>query len=655
MLITGRTLFAFVDPKDPFTPGEVAGEEQAGPILSLMAARQFDFLFLFHTPHTRGNAAATHDEVRRRYAKCQVMMRELAVSDPKDYSSLMGRLAREVREITRLSRAAENSVCVSSGTAEMRAAWFLLTAVGALPATLLQVGSPADPLFGAANVKEVSLNTGDWKELRDLVMPQEYFRGGRAARDLAQECRATAQDHAHAFAEIAERMAALVARILLPKTRRRPTEHLPPSSGLDDTLLTPLTVADTGVPRDAEESASETSPEARDSDKTRVLELQQECLSVLQDASRLVEEARARARDNTRAMTSITEQMTSLALPMPFSAEHRPTELPSEPPGLEDALQELGIITRSAVLRRAAESAAIAAESEVPVLVLGETGTGKELIARLIHRMSSRREREMVTVNCAAIPKELAESFLFGHVKGAFTGANGNQKGKFEHADGSTLFLDELAELTPEVQGKLLRVVEDFKVEPLGSNTPRKVDVRILAATNHNLERAVAEGRFRADLYYRLKVFPITLPPLRDRQGEIPSLAAALLKRLNDKYKRQRQLSKEAFRRLEQHDWPGNVRELASVLEHAFVNSRSNELGVDDLKIESPPAIGAFAGLPEPKPGFLLEEFLKETKKHLINRALAKTGNNQSAAAELLGVSKQAINKFVHSTVDNSD
>ena len=171
MLITGRTLFAFVDPKDPFMPSEIAGEDQPGPILSLMAARPFDFLFLFHTPHTRSNALATRDEVERRYEKCHVMIHELPVSDPKDYSALMGRLAREVRQITHMSRGAENSVCVSSGTAEMRAAWFLLTAVGVLPATLLQVGSQADPLFGAANVKEVRLDTGDWAGLRDLVMP----------------------------------------------------------------------------------------------------------------------------------------------------------------------------------------------------------------------------------------------------------------------------------------------------------------------------------------------------------------------------------------------------------------------------------------------------------------------------------------------------
>jgi transcriptional regulator with GAF, ATPase, and Fis domain len=281
----------------------------------------------------------------------------------------------------------------------------------------------------------------------------------------------------------------------------------------------------------------------------------------------------------------------------------------------QENLRELGMYTFSAALRAAAESAAIAAESDAPVLLLGETGTGKELFSKLIHRMSIRRSREMVAVNCSGIPKELAESFLFGHVRGAFTGANTSQQGKFEKANGSTLFLDELAELTPEVQAKLLRVIEDGKVEPLGSNTLRQVDVRIVAATNHNLDRAVAEGRFREDLYYRLKVFPISLPPLRARHGEIPHLAAALLKQINQRYKRQRQLSKEALRRLEQHDWPGNVRELRGVLERSVLYSRDEVLGAEDMLIETPASKGKFDGLPEPCAGFSLEDFLRQVKK----------------------------------------
>ena len=173
-----NSLFAFVDPKDPFTPGEIAGEQLPGPILSIMSAKQFRHLFLFHTPHTRQHAVATEKEVSSRYPECQIIVNELPISDPKNYSSVMGRLARTVRRLMKLgsSEIADCYVCVSSGTAEMRAAWFLLAALGVLPAKMLQVGSPARPLFGEANVKEVRMDAGDWLTIRELAMPDEYFR-----------------------------------------------------------------------------------------------------------------------------------------------------------------------------------------------------------------------------------------------------------------------------------------------------------------------------------------------------------------------------------------------------------------------------------------------------------------------------------------------
>ncbi len=173
-----NSLFAFVDPKDPFTPGEIAGEQLPGPILSIMSAKQFRHLFLFHTPHTREHAVAMEKEVSGRYPECQIVVNELPVSDPKDYSSVMGRLARTVRTLMKLgsSEVADCYVCVSSGTAEMRAAWFLLAALGVLPAKMLQVGSPARPLFGEANVKEVRMDSSDWQTILDLAMPDEYFR-----------------------------------------------------------------------------------------------------------------------------------------------------------------------------------------------------------------------------------------------------------------------------------------------------------------------------------------------------------------------------------------------------------------------------------------------------------------------------------------------
>lgn len=184
MLIADKTLFAFVDPKDPFAPTEIAGGDQSGPILSILASRPFDQVFLFHTPHTRTNALATHDEIARRFPRFITALHELPVSDPKDYSSLMGSLSRVIAKVRRqLSRESQNYVCVSSGTAEMRAAWFVLTASGFLPGTMLQIGSPIEPLFGAANVKEVSFDEDDWRNLADLVMPQEFF--GRREEQLS--------------------------------------------------------------------------------------------------------------------------------------------------------------------------------------------------------------------------------------------------------------------------------------------------------------------------------------------------------------------------------------------------------------------------------------------------------------------------------------
>jgi transcriptional regulator with GAF, ATPase, and Fis domain len=321
-------------------------------------------------------------------------------------------------------------------------------------------------------------------------------------------------------------------------------------------------------------------------------------------------------------------------------------------------LQELGIFIHSATMREAAERAAIMAQSDLArvVLLQGETGTGKELFAKLIHRMSDRHGHGLVTVNCAVVQKDLAESLLFGHVRGAFTGATTNRKGKFDVAHGSTLFLDELAELPPEVQAKLLRVVEDFKVEPLGSNDSHEVDVRVIVATNRNLESAVADGQFREDLYFRLKGRRITLPPLRARQGEIPHLAVSLLQRINQRCKRPRKLSKEALRRLEQYPWPGNVREMASVLETAVLWSRADVIEPEDLTLERKVrADGSVAGLPEPHAGFVLDNFLQQVKKQLIERALEKSSGNQKAAGDLLGWSKQRISAYVLGQADKTD
>jgi len=323
-------------------------------------------------------------------------------------------------------------------------------------------------------------------------------------------------------------------------------------------------------------------------------------------------------------------------------------------PGLDDALQELGIYVSSAVLRHAAERAGIAAGSHLPVLLLGETGTGKERFAHLIHRLSPRFHKDLVAINCAAIPKDLAESYLFGHMKGAFSGATAEKKGMFEYADQSTLFLDEVAELTLEVQAKLLRVIQDGAVLRLGSMTPRQVDVRIIAATNRDLKSDVDAGRFREDLYFRLEVVQIKLPALRERRNEIPELALAFLKQINQRRQKPHQLSKSALQRLENYGWPGNVRQLSNVLERSVLYAQADVVDADDLLIaDNVPPQDPLAGLPEPSPGFSIEEYITQARKQLFRRALAKCNGNQAEAASMLGISRQAVSKFVSGECDN--
>ncbi len=330
-----------------------------------------------------------------------------------------------------------------------------------------------------------------------------------------------------------------------------------------------------------------------------------------------------------------------------------PTQAQAPAAPLDSALRELGIFVGSALLQQAAERVAVVAETDLPVLLLGETGTGKDLFAKLVHHLSPRCENGMVPVNCAAIPKDLVESYLFGHVKGAFTGATMDRPGKFESADGTTLFLDEIGELPLEAQAKLLRVLNDGEVERVGSNRSSSVDVRIIAATNRNLRNEVACGHFREDLYYRLEVVQIPLPALRERRGEIPHLAAALLQRINERRQRPRKLSKKAMKRLEEHDWPGNVRELSNVLERSVLYAQKDVLEPEDLLISVSSGADPLAHLPEPAPGFSLKDFLSQVRTQLVLRAMEKARGNQSEAAELLGLTKQAVSEFLKSRNDN--
>jgi transcriptional regulator with GAF, ATPase, and Fis domain len=252
----------------------------------------------------------------------------------------------------------------------------------------------------------------------------------------------------------------------------------------------------------------------------------------------------------------------------------------------------------SDALRSALEAIGAVAPTNTTVLIHGETGTGKELLARRVHMMSSRRTRPLVTVNCAALPAALLESELFGHEKGAFTGAVSRTTGRFERAHGGSIFLDEIGELPLELQAKLLRVLQEREFERLGGTSPIRVDVRVIAATNRDLGEAVATGRFRADLYYRLHVFPVRAPPLRERKRDIMLLARHFVSRYASRFGRRIEtISAPALRALLTHSWPGNVRELENVIERAVILSRGSELELPDCA-PTPPARLTYMGGP---------------------------------------------------------
>jgi formate hydrogenlyase transcriptional activator len=261
---------------------------------------------------------------------------------------------------------------------------------------------------------------------------------------------------------------------------------------------------------------------------------------------------------------------------LPWSGETDPSREPRS--GRPDIL---GVAGRSAAIRRVLDQVRQVALTDSTVLLLGETGSGKELFATQVHELGARRGRPMVKVNCAAIPETLVESELFGREKGAFTGALAKQMGRFELADRSTIFLDEIGDLTPDIQVKLLRVLEERAISRLGSPIPIRVDTRIIAATHRNLEQRVAEGRFREDLYYRLNVFPIHVPPLRERVDDIPLLVWQFVEEFSRAFgKRIDGISAENMAALQRYSWPGNIRELRNLIERAMITASGSELTI---------------------------------------------------------------------------
>jgi len=292
------------------------------------------------------------------------------------------------------------------------------------------------------------------------------------------------------------------------------------------------------------------------------------------------------------------------------------------------------------------------AESSATVLIQGESGTGKELAARAIHQLSSRSDKHFVPVNCGAIPEELIESELFGHVKGSFTGAYANRIGRFEMADKGTLFLDEIGDMKASLQVKLLRVLQSKEFEPVGSTKSQKVDVRIIAASNRKLEALVESQDFREDLFYRLSVIPITIPPLRERREDIPLLIESFLSRFNsEKRHAVTGFSRETLDILSDYDWPGNVRELENLVERLVILKDSGLIVPADLpekylvrKVQTPvrtPALPTGSDFPET--GICLNSALEEFENRLILQALERTGGNKKEAALLLNLKRTTL------------
>ncbi|UCD83767.1 MAG: sigma-54-dependent Fis family transcriptional regulator [Deltaproteobacteria bacterium] len=315
---------------------------------------------------------------------------------------------------------------------------------------------------------------------------------------------------------------------------------------------------------------------------------------------------------------------------------------------LQEKYDFSNIIGESSSLRDIFENLKKVIDTGSTVLISGESGSGKELIARAIHYNSSRRANPFVTINCGAIPPQLMESEFFGHVKGAFTGAHSNKKGLFAQAHGGTLFLDEIGELNFDLQVKLLRALEEKKITRVGDIVPVEVDVRFIAATNKNLKEEVRRGNFREDLFYRINVLPIHLPPLRDREEDIPLLADYFLGKYCKNYNRKRKnLSPDALMVLRQYQWPGNVRELENVIERVVLMIEKDTIAPEDLPFDLKAIVpGIILRIPEEeielkKVSHLVIEL---TEKQMIEKALKNAGNNKTKAAQSLGISRRSLN-----------
>ncbi len=369
-----------------------------------------------------------------------------------------------------------------------------------------------------------------------------------------------------------------------------------------------------------------------------------ECLLTHKDGHTVPVIKNARVvHDENQQIIGVVETVTDLS------------EISSARQEAEEALIRLGekhrldnLIGKSHAMQKVFAAINAAAASDATILIMGESGTGKELVAGAIHQRSTRKTYPLIAVNCSALTESLLESELFGHVKGAFTGAIQNRLGRFEEADGGTVFLDEIGEISPYIQVKLLRVLQEREIERVGDSKTRKVDIRIMAATNRDLYRRVQEGFFRDDLYYRLKVFPIVLPPLRKRRDDIPLLTRHFIDRQNHKTgKSITGISQYAMRVFLDHSWPGNVRELENAIEHAFVLCNRDQIEISDLPLEirrpadacSP---GAMAGAAAKN-----VRIGRDLSKEELMELLETSSWNKAEVARRLGVSRTAVWKYM--------
>lgn len=344
--------------------------------------------------------------------------------------------------------------------------------------------------------------------------------------------------------------------------------------------------------------------------------------------------------------SSIQHGVRTVSVPFQISADFIPdllarpdAELTRLTAGLPPAAPAFdAIIHQSPVMQRVVARARRVALRSIPVLIEGESGTGKELLARAIHQASLRRDRPMITVNCGAIAPELIESELFGHEKGAFTGAVARKRGRFELADGGTIFLDEIGELSPGIQSKLLRVLEEKKLTRVGGVDLVDIDVRIVAATNRPMKQDVKDGKFREDLFFRLNVFPIEMPTLSERREDIIPLAEYFLKKQGYRFPT---LSEAVRNLLLAYDWPGNIRELRNAMERAAILAGGEEIAVEDfsLEIDDAPLVEGEIAAPAPATG----QGLESTEKKMIVDALARAGGNKTEAAKLLKITRRRL------------